>query len=58
MATKKRFNKSIITEKDIVFDVVYERLQGYDRPGGDQTRAGIRKRMRDNLTDVLNSATL
>lgn len=52
MTTKKRFNKSVITEKDIVFDVVYERYQGYDRPGGDQTRAGIRKRMRDNLTDM------
>lgn len=52
MATKKIFNKSIITEKDIIFDVVYERFQGYDKPGGDQTKAGIRKRMRDNLTDM------
>lgn len=48
----KKFNKSIITEKDIAFDVVYERFQGYDHPGGDQTRAGIKRRMRDNFTDM------
>lgn len=52
METKKRFSKSVITEKDIVFDVVYERFQGYDTPGGDQTRAGIKRRMRDNLNDM------
>lgn len=49
---KKKFNKNVITEKDIVFDVVYQRFQGYDAPGGDQTRAGIKRRMRDNLTDM------
>lgn len=49
---RKRFNKSIITEKDIVFDVVYVRTQGYDNPGGNHTRAGIKRLMRDNLTDM------
>lgn len=49
---KKRFNKCVVTEKDIVFDVVYERFQGYDRPNGKQTKAGVKRAMRANFQDM------
>lgn len=46
MARKKQ-NKCLVTEKDIVFSVIYERHQGYSAPGGKQTKAGMKKRARN-----------
>lgn len=52
MAKKKRFNRCVVTERDIIFDVVYERYQGYNRPKGKQTKAGVKRLMRNNFEDM------
>lgn len=47
MAIKKKQNKCLVTEKDIVFSVIYERQQGYVTPGGQQTKSRMKKRARN-----------
>lgn len=49
---KKNFKRRLITEKDIVFSVVYERHQGYSTPGGKQTKAGIKRVARHAFGDM------
>lgn len=52
MAKKKRFNKCVVTEKDIEFTVVYEIHQGYCCPNGKQTKAKMKKWARSAFEEM------
>ena len=54
MAKKKDINKSIITEKDIVFTVVFVRNCGYSAPGKNakQSKAGMMRFSKSNFSGI------